>query len=610
MSMTKDELLAEIQRLNRDLIVERNKIKKADYGLVWVDVEEAFEGDAENKLPILEEVKDKAITNNDGNPTHILIEGDNYHALTCLNYTHKGKIDLIYIDPPYNTGSDGFMYKDKRVLDKFPDGDYVPKDHAFRHSYWLSFMSKRLELARDLLSESGKIVISIDDNELANLILLCSKVFGSSNQVSILPTIMNLKGNQDEFAFAGTHEYTVVFAKNIDKCSFNQFRIEDEELESWDEDDIGFFKKGANIRATGEADKRADRPEMFYPILVKDNEAFSITSLEHSMLYNKELKKFNDSHLTNIIDKYEKNGFEVILPLSGDEYGRWRWAYSEKNKKRLKFDIIISHTKSGVSINKKQRPSLGDVPTKKPKSIFYKPVYSSGNGTNQLKNILPGNKFKAPKPVDLIKDLLSISSDKNSIVLDFFAGSATTLHACLELNNEGANIQNIICTNNEGNICQDVTYPRAEKVINGYKNLKGLEVAPLSNSLKYYKTSFVGNNSIPSVNDKDKTELAQKAGCLLSIAENTLDEVEHTSHFQFFKSNYRNTAIYFQEDLSELDAFVNKVEKLETPTTVYLFSWGNKSEFESMFDHIPNISIKTLPQPILEIYKKIYYINN
>ena len=103
---------------------------------------------------------------------------------------------------------------------------------------------------------------------------------------------------------------------------------------------------------------------------------------------------------------------------------------------------------------------------------------------------------------------------------------------------------------------------------------------------------------------------AQKAGCLLSIAENTLDEVEHTSHFQFFKSNDRNTAIYFQEDLSELDTFVNKVEKLENPTTVYLFSWGNKSEFESMFDHIPNINIKTIPQPILEIYKKIYYINN
>ena len=223
---------------------------------------------------------------------------------------------------------------------------------------------------------------------------------------------------------------------------------------------------------------------------------------------------------------------------------------------------------------------------------------------------MPGNKFKAPKPVDLIKDLVSISSDNNSIVLDFFAGSATTLQACLELNNEGANIQNIICTNNEGNICQDVTYPRAEKVINGYKNLKGLEIEPLGNSLKYYKTSFVGNNNILSANDKDKTELAQKAGCLLSIAENTLDEVEYTGHFQFFKSNDRNTAIYFQEDLSELDAFVNKVEKLENPTTVYLFSWGNKSEFESMFDHIPNINIKTIPQPILEIYKKIYYINN
>jgi len=117
----------------------------------------------------LTEVKEKAIKNKDGKPTHILIEGDNYHSLTCLNYTHKNKIDLIYIDPPYNTGSDGFRYKDKRVLDKYPDGSEVPKDHPLRHSYWLSFMSKRLELAKDLLSDSGLIFISIDDNELAQL---------------------------------------------------------------------------------------------------------------------------------------------------------------------------------------------------------------------------------------------------------------------------------------------------------------------------------------------------------------------------------------------------------------------------------------------------------
>ena len=165
-----------IQQKNNDILklekeVEKWKkaVKTQRYGLVWLDVPEGFEDDVENKLPILEEVPKKAIKSKDDKPTHLLIEGDNYHALTCLNYTHKGKIDLIYIDPPYNTGQDGFRYKDKRFLDEYPDGTEVPKDHPFRHSYWLSFMRKRLELAKDLLNKEGLIFISIDDNEFHNL---------------------------------------------------------------------------------------------------------------------------------------------------------------------------------------------------------------------------------------------------------------------------------------------------------------------------------------------------------------------------------------------------------------------------------------------------------
>ena len=166
------ELLNEIEKLQKQLEIANNRVKKAKYGLVWMEVPEAFELETENQMPVLEEVKEKAIKNDDGKPTHILIEGDNYHALTCLNYTHKEKIDLIYIDPPYNTGSDGFRYKDKRVVTQFPDGSDVPKNHPLRHSYWLSFMSKRLELAFKLLNDNGCLVASIDDNEVAQLKML------------------------------------------------------------------------------------------------------------------------------------------------------------------------------------------------------------------------------------------------------------------------------------------------------------------------------------------------------------------------------------------------------------------------------------------------------
>ncbi len=603
------ELLNEIDRLQKQLEIANNRVKRAKYGLVWMEVPEAFEDDSENQMPVLEEIKDKAINNYDEKPSHILIEGDNYHALTCLNYTHKENIDLIYIDPPYNTGKDGFTYKDKRIINKYPDGTSVPKDHPLRHSYWLSFMFKRLELAHKLLKPSGKIIISIDDNELSNLVLMCSEIFGSSNQLAILPTIMNLKGNQDQFGFAGTHEYTIVFAKDINKCRFQEFELSDSQMEKWQIDEIGYYKKGAPLRATGEEDKREDRPIMFYPILIDHNANVSTITLdEHSKLYTKETKIFNDDILKKIIKKYEDLNYSVVLPKSGKDFGRWRWGYSEKNKKRLTTDVIVTRTKNGISLNKKQRPELSDIPSKKPKTIFYKPEYSSGNGTYQIKNILGYKAFKNPKPVDLISDLIKVSSDKKATILDFFAGTGTTMHACLELNKSGYNLQCILSTNNEGNICKKVTYPRISNVIKGYTDLKDSKIEGLGGSLKYYQTTFVGRNNILSASDEDKSSLAHKAGYLLALAENTLEEVEATNYYQFFKNSEKVTAVYFKEELEEMEVFLEKVEALSNPVSLYLFSWDNQSDYEGMFDHIPSITIKTIPQPILEIYKNIYNI--
>jgi adenine-specific DNA-methyltransferase len=579
--LDKEELLVQIEKLKKELKVEKNRIKKADYGLVWLDVPEAFEDDAENKLPILEEVKDKAITNNDGNPTHILIEGDNYHALTCLNYTHKGKIDLIYIDPPYNTGSDGFIYKDKRVLDKFPDGTDVPKDHPLRHSYWLSFMSKRLELARDLLKDDGVIFISIDDNEFANLKLLSDKVFREKNFIGCVSWFKKRKGSFLSNKLVSLTEYILVYSKTPGVRLFGS---------KTDNTESQPIVKRTNAK------KILEFPAGIVQSKLKDGN------------YNKGVYGKGSSATNLLNDIVIKEGI-IVSSFSLEAPFTWGQDFLDNEIKDGTIILIntLNFQPRVIRVNNNSYKALPSFLDGREFSATNEDAYEL------LRNIFKVDRpFSYSKPVSLIKQLISsrLHFENNLSVLDFFAGSATTLQACLKLNNEGANIQNIICTNNEGNICQDVTYPRAEKVINGYKNLKGLEIEPLGNSLKYYKTSFVGNNNILSANDKDKTELAQKAGCLLSIAENTLDEVEHTSHFQFFKSNDRNTAIYFQEDLSELDAFVNKVEKLENPTTVYLFSWGNKSEFESMFDHIPNINIKTIPQPILEIYMKIYNINN
>ena len=219
--MTENEYRQRIVQLEREVAELKSKLtakqKATRYGLVWEDVPEAFEKEAENKIPILEEVKDKAIKNDDGKPTHILIEGDNFHALQCLNYTHRGKVDVIYIDPPYNTGSDGFTYKDKRFLDQFPNGAVIPKEHPLRHSTWLSFMSKRLELAKNLLSEKGVIFISIDDNEQANLKLLCDKVFGEENFVGYISWVRKKKGSNLSKEFRKVTEYILCFKKSNDQ---------------------------------------------------------------------------------------------------------------------------------------------------------------------------------------------------------------------------------------------------------------------------------------------------------------------------------------------------------------------------------------------------------
>jgi adenine specific DNA methylase Mod len=214
MAESTESLKARIEELQKEIAKLKKSIKKKKYGLVWMDVPEAFENDVENKLPILKEDPDRAVVNEDDKPTHILIEGDNYHALTCLNYTHKGKVDIIYIDPPYNTGTDKFKYRDKRIISEFPDGSEVKKDHPFRHSYWLSFIYKRIHLCKGLLSRDGVIFISIDDNEYAQMKLLMDEVFGETNYVASLVWEKKKKGSHLNDFVTNVKEYVLVYCKD------------------------------------------------------------------------------------------------------------------------------------------------------------------------------------------------------------------------------------------------------------------------------------------------------------------------------------------------------------------------------------------------------------
>ena len=404
---------------------------------------------------------------------NLYIEGDNLEVLKLLQETYLGKIKMIYIDPPYNTGND-FVYNDdfrtKNLEFREKSGNFDEEgkqlvDNYTRntesngrfHTDWLNMMYPRLKLARDLLSDDGVIFISIDDNEVDNLRKICDEIFGECNFVAQLTTVMNLKGNNDEFGFAGTHEYSLVYMKYKDSVfDLNGVPLTEEDKTEYTlSDEKGKFKKGATLMRTGEAGAREKRPKGYYPIYV-----------------SKDLKSLN-------ITRQASDDYEVYpKTVDGKEMS---WRRSPEFLLKTKDEFIITKTNNGISFNKKQRLEDDIRRGKKAKTLFYKPEYSSGNGTSLIKELFNGRLFDNPKPLTLIKDMLSIgssnnvdmdddtsliSSEESPIILDFFSGSATTAHAVMQLNAEdGGNRKFIMVQLPEP--CDE----KSEAFKAGYKNI-------------------------------------------------------------------------------------------------------------------------------------------
>ncbi len=605
--MNKYELAKKITQLEgltneeKASLVELLRSQKK-YGLVWEDKPEEIETRLVDKLPVLTEVPERAIVSDAPDaPNHILIEGDNLEALTTLAYTHEGKIDMIYIDPPYNTGNKDFVYNDS----------YVDREDGYRHSKWLSFMNKRLQIAKSLLSSGGVIFISIDDNEQAQLKLLCDEVFGAKNFVATLPTIMNLKGNQDEFGFAGTHEYTLIYCLSYDYCVIGQLPLEDEELDDWQIDEKGYYKKGANLKSTGINAPKEKRPNLYYPILVNKitSSVSTITKDEFCCIYNKDLKQHNEEYLAQLRTKYESLGFYFLLPATGGKGMSWRWGWQKV--KTESDEIIVCMNGDEVSLYKKQRPQLGEMPSKKPKSIFYKPEYSSGNGKAELLSVLGESLFGYPKPLKLIMDFLTICSRKNSTILDFFAGSGTTLHATMQLNAEdGGHRKCILVTNNENNICEEVTYERNKRVIQGYTTPKGEEVEGLhDNNLRYYRTTFLSRDK--SV--KNMRQLVRLATDMLCIKNDVYTEAEFCGKHinpniaRYFDNGQGNRmlVIYEERAISLLVQLMAQTEDDGIKTMVYVFSPGADPYTDDFEDVAERVKLCALPSAIYEAYKRV-----
>ena len=354
---------------------------------------------------------------------NLMIEGDNLEVLKLLQKSYAGKVKLIYIDPPYNTGKD-FVYPDnfqdsiKNYLEltgQVEGGRKISSNTEASgrfHTDWLNMMYPRLKLARNLLREDGVIFISIDSSEAANLRVLLDDVFGPENFIGLLPTVMNLKGNNDAFAFADTHEFTAVYAKQRDLCAMNELPVPEDSLDDWEEDERGLFKKADTLRRTGQDASRERRPHGWFPVFIS----------REGLVYATD------------DDQPRSPSDETLWPKNeaGDELS---WTWSKRKISEEPYNLIVIDGRSGKSIYKKQRPGLGDLPSSKPKSLLYKPEYSSSNGTAEIGELFGSKVFDSPpKPRPLIRDFVLLGANRDSLVLDFFAGTGTTGHAVMALN--------------------------------------------------------------------------------------------------------------------------------------------------------------------------------
>jgi len=569
------ELIEEIKTLKDEIKSLKNRKK---YGLVWEDKPEQVVSDCQNKLPILKEVKTREIKTDKDKPVNILIEGDNYHSLSVLNYTHRGGIDFIYIDPPYNTKYEGFVYNDK----------LVDINDRYRHSKYLSYLNKRLKLAKNVLRKSGIIAISIGEDEFANLKLLLDDIFEEKNYIGNIARLTKRGGNKGEF-LKPKKDYIICYAKSLESVSKKEFGKSVNKKAKWILEDFNGEKRKY---IKGDIPYRAN-------LETRKNQRYYIEAPDGSLMIPP----------GDIFPKIKKDA-EMIIPQTKNDKC-WTWSRSRYLEERLneRFIFIKSNKSPFVDENGDvskwtvyKKVFESDIERQKEILIDFLDTFPNSLGTAELKEL--DIDFPYPKPSFLIQWLFNICASENAIALDFFAGSGTTGHAVLRLNKEdGGNRKFILCTNNENKIAEEICYPRISKVIKGYKNKKGDKVEGLGGNLKYYKADFIDSEHINKISDDSKVKLTYQAGEMIALREDTLDEIEKNEWWQIFTDGEKQTAIYFKEDKSRLKKLIEKLSK-NKKSVLYIFSWG-KNEYKNEFSDYKNIRIEDIPEPILEVYKEL-----
>ena len=396
---------------------------------------------------------------------NLYIEGDNLDALKVMRETYLGKVKMIYIDPPYNTGND-FVYNDdfSQSEDEYQENSGQTDEEGNRlvqntesngrfHTDWLNMIYPRLKVAKDLLTEDGVIFISIDDNEVANLRKVCDEVFGESNCQAIITYVRKTSGKQDSTNFMHSTEYVLIYSKTEQwdcKPLIAEAKVTDRYNKT---DNTGKLYRETDLRKTGTGDRREDRPLMWYPFY-----------------YNPQT---NILQVRNDIDKdLMKQGYVEIWPKKPDGTdGRWRWGY---NTSVSNIDFLVARIMPKYKLENKYTiyekdyiDKKGEIRTVKEHTYWDKKDFNSDNAMAEFKGLGFSNQlFPFPKSSALIKHMLYLSDSMDSIVLDFFSGSATTAHAVMQLNAEDGGNRKFIMVQ-----LPEKTDEKSEAYKAGYKNI-------------------------------------------------------------------------------------------------------------------------------------------
>ena len=526
-NITDEEMLTNLSMIE-------NELTKKKYGLIWEEHEERVDRELETKIPTFEEVKDKEIISNKEDKFNFLLEGDNLHSLYLLEKTHKGLIDVIYIDPPYNTG--------KKNEWKYNDS-WIDENDGYRHSKWISFMYRRLELASSLLSKNGVIFISIDEHEVSQLSLLCQEIFDETNLDYMIWQKTDSKVDRNTNAkvikrFKNIHETVLVCYKNKNNTEFKKMM----KLPEWknkqtnpDNDPRGAWSSG--IISYEEGHKNEDKASPYYYSIVTPS---GKTYTRHWFVLKEEFEKLRADN-------------RIFFPKNGD--GVPRLKTFEKEEKEYYMESILR----GVGTSSTAKDELIE--------LF---------GNREI--------FDTPKPTKMIKELIRVASNKNSIILDFFAGSGTTAQAVLELNREDkGNRKFILCTNNENNICKDITYQRIKTVITGKRKDGSKYSEGIKANLKYYKCTY-----IPRINTENE-----------NLHNNLLINIKNLIQLENgIEIDDKKVRVYFDE--GELDEFSRNQDELNICEKLYISSDILLTSIQEMIFKNNNIDVYIIPEYYFE----------